>query len=140
MAEGLSREESEHNSFYSFHNVVELLSLPAEETSKISGHYNTAWEIKCDITGHPISYLAEATFLGITPAQINAIETLSKMVAALPEDATSPKGTNTRTVEGDITSMKHPAWDPVRAYAVVVIEILKPIAIRNQAYFERLRT
>jgi len=139
MAEELEREESEHNSFHSFHQTLALLSLPATEASKTSGHYNTAWEIRSDITGHPISYLTKSTALGLTTAQIDAIATLVKLVTALPEEAVSPKGINTRTIEGDIASMRHPAWEPVRKYAAALLEILKPVAIRNQAYFERSR-
>ena len=116
------------------------LSLPAEEASNANANYNTAWELGYDIVNHPISYLANATFLGISTAQLDAIEAFVKMVAAIPEDAVSPKGINTRTPEGDIASLKHPAWNPVRAYAAEVIKILQPVAVRNKAYFEQFRS
>jgi hypothetical protein len=140
MTEEMSPEESEHHSFHTFHREVLLLSLSAEEASNANGNYNTAWELKYEIVNHPISYMANATFLDLSTVQLDAIETLTKMVAAIPDDAVSPKGINTRTVEGDITSLKHPAWNSVRAYAADVIKILQPIAIRNKAYFEQFRS
>ena len=140
MAEEMSREESEHMSFHSFHHALQLLALPAEAASGVSGSYNTAWELKRDIAEHPLAYLADSSFLGLTPAQISAIEVLAKMVSALPDEAISPRGVNTRTIEGDIAAMKHPAWDEPRSCAAVLIETLKPVAVRNQAYFEQSRT
>jgi hypothetical protein len=139
MAEEMNPEESEHHSFHTFHHDVLLLSLPAEEASNANGNYNTAWELRYEIVNHPISYLANSTFLDLSTAQLNAIETLIKIVAAVPDDAVSPKGINTRTAEGDVASLKHPAWDPVRTYAAEVIKILQPVAIRNKAYFEQSR-
>jgi hypothetical protein len=139
MTEEMSPEESERHSFLTFHHGVLLLSLPAEEASNANGNYNTAWELKDGIANHPTSYLANAAFLDLSTAQLDVIETLTKMVAAIPEDAVSPKGINTRAVEGDIASLKHPAWSPVRAFAAEVIKILQPVAIRNKAYFEEPR-
>jgi hypothetical protein len=140
MTEVISPEESEHHSFHTFHHEVMLLSLPAEEASNANGNYNTAWELKYGILNHPIPYLANATFLDLSTAQLDAIEAFTKIVAAIPDDAVSPKGINTRTVEGDIASLKHPAWNSVRAYAVEMIKILQPVAIRNKAYFEQFRS
>ena len=139
MTEEMGPEESEHHSFHTFHHDVLLLSLPAEEASNANGNYNTAWELRYEIVNHPTSYLANATFLDLSTAQLDAIEALTRMVAAIPDDAVSPKCVNTRTAEGDIASLKHPAWDSARAYAAEVIKILQPVAIRNKAYFERFR-
>jgi hypothetical protein len=140
MTEEMSPEESEHHSFHTFHHEVLLLSLPAEEASKANGNYNTAWELRYFIANHPISYLANAAFLDLSTAQLDAIEAFTKIVAAIPDDAVSPKGINARTVEGDIASLKHPAWDSIRTHAAEVIKILQPVAIRNKAYFEKFRS
>jgi hypothetical protein len=140
MTEEMSREESEHHSFLTFHHDVLLLSLPAEGASNANANYNTAWELRYEIVNHPISYLADSTFLGLSIAQLDAIKTFVKMVAAIPDEAISPKGTDTRTVKGDIASLKHPAWDSIRAHAAEVLKILQPVAIRNKAYFENPRS
>ena len=140
VMEEMSREESEHHSFHTFHGLLQRLSLPAVEASNANGNYNTAWETKDGIANHPISYLAESAFLGLSTAQIDSIRTITKMVAALPDEAVSPKNTNTRTLEGDIASLRHPAWDPVRAYAAEVVEILQPVAVRNDTYFKQFRS
>lgn len=137
MTEEMSLEESEHYSFYTFHNRLVLLSLPAEEASNNNGNYNTAWELKYEIVNHPISYLANSTFLGLSAAQLDAIEAFTRMAAGIPDDAVSPKGIDTRTVEGDIASLKHPVWDSVRAHAAEMIKILEPVAVRNKAYIEK---
>src|ERR1700761_9405677 len=139
MTEEMSVEEAEHHLFSAFHPDLLLLSLPAEEASKVNGNYNTAWELRYFIGGYSITYMANAKFLNLSTAQLDAIKAFVELVDTIPDEVVSPKGADTRTVEGDIASLKHPAWDPIRAHAAEVIKILQPVAARNKAYFEQPR-
>lgn len=136
MNERISVEESFENSLFYFLEALRILELSAEEQCEAMGNYNVAWEMQHDISGS-ISPLVTCSVSYFTEAQTSALLALEGAMKELPEEALVPEGMSTKSHEGSIATMQHHAWEPLRARASELLQMLEPAIQRNAAYFKQ---
>lgn len=135
MAEELSEEEWLENEFFYFLKALQILAMDAEEQCEWMGNYNVAWELQEDVSA-PIPPMIDSPFSYFTEAQSVALARLAEALKSLPEEAIVVEGLPTTSHEGSIAAMRHPSWEPLRAYARELLHLLEPAIQRNAAYFK----
>ncbi|GAB6197556.1 hypothetical protein [Lysobacter xanthus] len=126
----VSEEESWHLAYSVFIFTVQALASPAQEACEAMGSYNTAWELKDDA-------MAGSYLLGhgrLSPEQEMSVRHLLDKLSAVPVNDL-PGGAG---LAPNLTAMRHPSWEPVRAAAAALLAVLAPVTESSRAYLESL--
>ena len=129
MESSITYEEAFHTEYRVFLNSVETLSLSAEKQCEIMGNYNVAWELKDDVSAG--LYLIKNPASVFTEGQNLAIQQLINELNKIPESVLKAEN----TPEENLNAMKHPAWEPLRKQAVILLRTLESVTKNNEIYF-----
>ena len=100
-----------------------------------NGGYNTPWQIQRDVTSGGLGSLrVSASYLSWEDAE--SIVDLIAALRRLPQEAIAAASIDTTSHTGCVTSMSHPAWEPLRKDAKALLLNLEQAIERNEAYFE----
>jgi hypothetical protein len=114
-------EEAFYYSFDWFIRHVESLALEPQACCESQGHYNVAYELWYFIRSEQLP-VGPHDFL--TKEQREAVESLCRGVAALPEEARR----RTTVAQESLENMSHIAWRPLREEAQRLVVLLAPVA------------
>lgn len=109
-----------------------LASSPAKACEQY-GHFNVARELRFDVSAG--IYLSTMAANRLSTEQSQRICALDAALTALPDDATIP----TNIIEESLRNMSHSSWVPVRAAAVELLELLRPVTEEKERYLQALR-
>ncbi|RDU94539.1 hypothetical protein [Trinickia dinghuensis] len=127
----LSPDEQFANAYYHFIEALKILAEDADVQCDLMGNYNTAWEIKHDVS-------AGLLLLNL-PNRLAEQErdAIAAIVTALDQiPATVLEGDT--TTAGSLRAMNHSCWVPLRAHAAELLNLLSSATSRNEAYFRKI--
>jgi hypothetical protein len=134
-SEEMDNHEVFENVFFYFTKALRVLSNDAATQCEEMGNYNTPWEIQRDIVHGGLGSLRlSAPYLSWEQAE--RIVDLVAALRRLPKEALSVPHMKMTSHVGCITSMNHPAWEPLRKEAEELLASLEQAIQRNEAYFQ----
>ncbi|WP_250633519.1 hypothetical protein [Pinirhizobacter soli] len=123
------------NAFFYFIKSLRVLACSAVEQCEEMGNCNTSWQIQRDVTSGGLGSLrVSASYLSWEEAE--SIVDLVAALRRLPQGAITAALMNTTSHAGCVTSMSHPAWEPLRKDAKALLLKLGKAIERNEAYFQ----
>ncbi len=125
----IDKEEDFHLSYRAFIDELSALAQPAIEACELEGNYNVAHEFWYFV---PNDYLLKNEIGLFNPEQVEAMEDLFKLIKKVPPEARSW----TEIAEESLKNMSERAWEPIRAKAAILLNLLKPVTEMNNAYFK----
>ncbi len=125
----MDAEEKYHQIFLEFSRALTSLAMEAAQQCETQGDFNVAQELKYEI-------LSGRYVIGkgkLDEVEETAIATLASASAAVPDSAL----TFAEGHAANARNMQHPAWTPIRARAVLLLDLVEPRIAENKKYFEK---
>lgn len=122
----IEKEELFHSTFYYFVRSLELLASPPETTCERMGDFNTAWELKDELTDGK-SLIGKGFLDSNQEAGIRALLEALDGIRGAVLHAAKGRGPN-------LLAMKHPSWSLPRKRAEELLSILGPAIQQNRKY------
>ena len=125
----MDAEEKYHQIFFEFSRALRSLAMEADQQCETQGDFNVAQELKYEI-------LSGRYVIGkgkLDEVDETAIAALASAIAAVPDSAL----TFAEGHAANVRNMQHPAWTPIRARAVLLLDLLEPRIAQNKEYFEK---
>ncbi|WP_250623301.1 hypothetical protein [Pinirhizobacter soli] len=123
------------NAFFYFIKALRVLACNAAKQCEEMEDCNTPWQIQRDVTSGGLGSLrVSASFLSWEEAE--SIVDLVAALRRLPQEAITAAFMNTTSHAGCVTSVSHPAWEPLRKDAKALLLKLEKAIERNEAYFQ----
>ena len=119
------------NLYFHFVAKLRILTKSAPEQCELMGNYNTAWELKADVSGG--AYLLNCpSGARFTDWQRQEMLDLFAALEAVPSTEL-PAGDD---FNDNLAAMRHPTWEPLRRKSKVLLRLLEPVTEANEKYFE----
>lgn len=118
MIQEITDKEAFEASYETYLFALRALASEPAAACAAYGHYNVARELRDDVSAG--KYLVSSPACTFAPSQVALIMELATALATLPSEVVLP----VEDAEESLRLMRHPAWDPVRALARVLIGAL----------------